>query len=51
MRRPMCLWIGMIFLTGCAAGHPSGQIMPLPQIGMNLGIGDLVKRPGGSILP
>lgn len=46
MRELMCLLIGIFLLSGCAGGgHPPGQVMPLPSIGMNLGIGDLINRP------
>src|SRR3990172_7814927 len=40
------IWFSLLLLAGCAGGgHPSGQVLPLPSIGMNLGLGDLINRP------
>jgi hypothetical protein len=47
----MCLLIGIFLLAGCAGGggHPSGPILPLSAIGMNLTITDLVNRPDAGL--
>jgi len=44
------LLVVFLLLTGCASGggHPSGQVLPLSAIGMNLTITDLVNRPDAS---
>ena len=45
MKRVLFLTI-VLLLAGCASGgHPPGAVLPLPSIGMNLGIGDLINRP------
>ena len=50
MARYFYLWIvALIFFTGCAGGgHPPGAVLPMPAVGMNLGIIDLINRPDAS---